>query len=933
MKKILKIVLYFILFVLLVLFITPFVFKGKIIELANQQINNTINADAHIENVSLSFFRKFPSLSIGLDELLVVGHTPFEGDTLIYLDRFELIANPLAMLTDKSIDVQKIILHNINLNAIILEDGTANWDIAKETGETAEEEPEDTTSSDFELKLALRLFSISNANISYTDESSDMFASLDNFNIDITGNMTKDYSTILVNSNCDAINFGMGAINYLTDVVFGMHIDIDANLKDNIYILQENNLSFNEFTLNWDGSVEMPDSNEIMFDLKYATSNTSFKTLLSLVPAVYTADFADLQTAGNLLLEGTVKGALIDDFIPDVDGKLVVSNANIQYPDLPKSVDNINIDIAYHVDGKQMDNTLVDVNKFHLELGENPVDLLLHLKTPISDPFIDGNLKLNIALGTLADVVPLENTTIGGNIKANIDMMGNLSMIENEQYEAFKADGQIAMNEISYISGDLSYDVKINNSLINFSPQYLDINTLKLQIGQSDIALSGKVSEYLPFVLRDETIVGELKLQSSYINLDELMASDSKVAEEETADTAASTPLEVIEVPKNINFSFNAKINQIDYELMDITDLAGIITVKNGIVSLNKLSLDALEGNLLITGEYNTQDIDNPLVDFGIQATGIDIPMTASTFTFTEKIAPVIKQASGKVSLGVNLTTFLQSDMKPVLSSLLGEGNLSSDKIGITETPVMNSLNSALKTNKFEDMILEDIALAFEIAGGKLMLEPFEFNIGDANFLVGGNQSFDNQLDYDVNISIPSSSLGVQDWTSSINSIASSQGLSLSSTENLNIGAKVTGDMKDPKVSLDWKKTMGSSNEAIKKEIKQNVQAKVEQTKEEAKVKARAEADKILKEAEKEADLLRTNAEKAADAVRKEANANADKLVKEAKNPVAKIAAQESAKKVKSQGEAKAKKLEDEADDKANVILKAAQEKADKLLK
>jgi hypothetical protein len=167
----------------------------------------------------------------------------------------------------------------------------------------------------------------------------------------------------------------MDGIRYLKDVLMKMHVGVDANLKDAIYKLNENSFSLNDLTLSWNGSLEMPESGDIITNLDFKTSNTDFKTLLSLVPAIYLNDFSDLKTTGSLKLEGKVIGAVNETTTPDVDAKLLVNNATFSYPDLPKSAKNIQLDVNIHYDGKQADNTTVDINKFHVDLGDNPVDL------------------------------------------------------------------------------------------------------------------------------------------------------------------------------------------------------------------------------------------------------------------------------------------------------------------------------------------------------------------------------------------------------------------------------------------------------------------------------------------------------------------------------------------------------------------------------
>ena len=51
---------------------------------------------------------------------------------------------------------------------------------------------------------------------------------------------------------------------------------------------------------------------DIDMDIKFNCKQTEFKSLLSLVPAVYAKDFASVKTAGKLSLNGFAKGIYND---------------------------------------------------------------------------------------------------------------------------------------------------------------------------------------------------------------------------------------------------------------------------------------------------------------------------------------------------------------------------------------------------------------------------------------------------------------------------------------------------------------------------------------------------------------------------------------------------------------------------------------------
>ena len=97
----------------------------------------------------------------------------------------------------ENIKVKGIVLDRPEINARKLEDGSVNWDIMKEA-EEEEEEVVDTAASEFTATIALKKFEIRDAGISYADDSSNMAASLDNFDFLLKGDLSQDFTTLSI---------------------------------------------------------------------------------------------------------------------------------------------------------------------------------------------------------------------------------------------------------------------------------------------------------------------------------------------------------------------------------------------------------------------------------------------------------------------------------------------------------------------------------------------------------------------------------------------------------------------------------------------------------------------------------------------------------------------------------------------------------------
>ncbi len=382
---------------------------------------------------------------------------------------------------------------------------------------------------------------------------------LKDLNFDLKGDMTMSETDMQIALNAGEVTFIMEGMKYLNKAVADSKIDLLANLDSLKFYLRENYLTINDLKLNFTGMVAMP-GDDIETDLTFGTEQTSFKTLLSLVPAVYMTDFADLKASGEFTLSGSAKGIYsdADSTLPDIALDLKVNNGLISYPDLPEKIQNINISSDVFVDGKDMDETTVNVDAFHMELAGNPFDMTFALKTPMSDPDFRGSMTGKIDLTALSKAIPLDSINLSGIIDMSVKMAGRLSMIEKEQYDKFQASGNMGIkNMLVAMTG--YPEVRINDAGFEFSPAYASLTGANIRVGEkSDFQISGRLENYIPYLFKDETIKGNLSLRSNMVDASEIL---SKIATDTTV-VEDTTSLAVIKIPENIDFDFNALINE-----------------------------------------------------------------------------------------------------------------------------------------------------------------------------------------------------------------------------------------------------------------------------------------------------------------------------------------------------------------------------------
>jgi hypothetical protein len=453
---------------------------------------------------------------------------------------------------------------------------------------------------------------------------------------------------------------------------------------------------------------------------------------------------------------------------------------------------------------------------------------------------------------------------------------------------------------------------------------------------KSDFAINGRLSNYIPYLFKNETIRGNMSLRSKLVDVSEILsgiASDTTAVED-------TTSLSVIKVPENIDFDFDALINEFVYGKIKAQNVKGHLIVKNGVLSIRETGLNILGGLVTMNADYDTRDSLRPLMktDFSIQS--MEVKDAFNTFSIVQRLAPAAKGIDGKINMQLAYESLLRSDMMPVIQTIRGGGKVQSDEVTLLESAAYDKMKELLKLGDNYSNTFKDLNASFNLKDGRVYVNPFDIKVGNIRMNISGDQGLDQTLNYSIKTEIPRSELGssVNTLIDNLSATASAFGISIKPADVMKINVKITGVFGKPIVMPDFGSTSGESNGSLKETSKETVKQAVDNTvdagKEKLRQEAEAQGDKLILEAEKKGQQLRDEAAKAAEKIRQEAEVQAQKLIDAAasKGAIAKVAAQKGAETIRKEADQKTNKLTQEADAQANKLVEEAKAKKAELL-
>ncbi|HTI12115.1 MAG TPA: AsmA-like C-terminal region-containing protein [Puia sp.] len=858
MKKTLKITGIVLLILLGVAFAIPLLFKGKITNLIKTQVNKSLTAKVDFSDVDLSLFRNFPRLAVRLDSLRVTGTGEFAEDTLVSARQINVAVNLLSVISGDVIKIHSIKVDQARVHAIVHKNGHNNWsitipDTAAQTGAPAAAKP---------FKMELQEYALTDAYISYRDDSSHMSSEISGLNHSGSGDFTSDLFTLETKTQTQSLTFTYGGIPYLLRAQTNVVVNFQVDNKAAKYAFKVDDLSVNDLKLNTEGFIQAVNDSAYNMDIKFNAPSNDFKSILSMIPAIYQKDFASIKTSGEASFSGSVKGLYDSRHLPAYHVNLAVKNGQFQYPDLPKPVQHINITLAIDNPDGVTDHTVVNLSQGHLEMDQTPFDFRLLLKTPVSDPYIDAAAKGNLDLAKVTELVKLENGThMTGAMQVDLSARGNYSAIEKQQYDRFAAAGSLGLSDFLYASNAYPGGIRLNALQMSFTPKNITISQLLGDYLKTSFNADGTINNLLGYMLKHQDLDGSLRVKADQINLNDWMASlgaDSTAGKTAGSSgggtagnggTAASAPFVV---PSGIRFVLNVAVDKLHYDNLDMQNASGSVQIAGEVVKLNNIRFEALDGVLTMNGAYSSHDNPKkPVFSFDYDVKGLDIQKTFFAFNTVQKLMPAGKFVDGKLSSQLTLNGQMAENGSADVNSLNGGGSLLVAQGMVKNLEPLDKLAQSLNLNQLKNMELKDISLSFTFKNGKVIVNPFTTKVNTIDMKIGGAHGFDQSLDYAIRMKVPRALLGDQANGLVNNAVAQvgAKGIPLKVGETVDLNVKMGGTLTNPLVTTDLKDALAATANGVKQQVVDLVQARVDSAKQQLKDTARVLKQQLISDA------------------------------------------------------------------------------------
>lgn len=799
----------------------PFFFKDTIKEKVIEMANENLKANIALQDVDISLFKNFPKAQVTLNNFVLVNKEPFVGDTLF-----------AAKHIDVTLSIKDLLAGNYNLLGANVRDasvyihlnkeGAGNFDIA-----IPSDKPEEESAP---IKLDIQQYNVENLKFTFKMDDGNLFMEVADIYHSGKGNFAEEVLDLDTQTKAN-VTFAMDKSTFMKQVPITLQAILGIDLKNQKYTFKQNKATVNRLDLVFDGFIQLLEEGQC-YDLTFSTPTNSFQNFLALIPEEYSKSIENVKTTGNLTLKGFAKGDMVGDKIPTFGIEMYADNASFKYPNLPKTVRDITIDLKVNNDTGITNDTKINLNKFTMSIDQDHFSARANVSNMVVNPFVDMALKGTVNLANLSQAYPISlDKKFSGILRADIATQLDMKSVEAKKYQNIKAQGTLSLSQFVYAGEEFVKPFHIDNLNVTFNPSHIGLSQFDARTGETDLHLTGTIDNLYGFAFRKEILKGNFNLSSNKLVVNDFMQPAAKEAttptKQETKETPkieAKTPTQAaIKVPAFLDCTLTAKANTVSYDNLKLSNVSGKLIIKDEKVALENLKSDIFGGNIALSGDVSTKE-KTPTFDVDLNLNRVNIPEAFSQITMLEKIAPIANAVQGKVNTVINVKGSLKNDLTPEINSISGDlfAALIDSKIDSQGSALLSALDSQFTGLNLANLNLKDIKAAVDFEDGKVKIKPFTIKYKDVGIEVAGSHGFDQQMNYKLTFNVPPQMLGKE-----------AEGLLAKLTpenqkkiSNLPVVATVGGTFKKPQVSTDAKTVVKDLATQIAKNQINNLTAK-----------------------------------------------------------------------------------------------------------
>ncbi len=671
------------------------IIKGEITKL-----NKEHQGHVSIGNSELSLFENFPYISIKVYDVQIFETK--EKDAALITDVKDIyIGLNLWDIVNKNYDIKSIVVEEGVLNLIIHKNNTTNLQNAlASTSETETETPS--------TNIHLKKIEFRNLDIHTIDEATN--SDVEKFIYSGTAGFRRKDNVIAghIDTYLELNIIKNKDTTFIREKHFEVQTDVLFNESTGILDIAPSRIVMENGDFELEGSIDT--KNDVDLDLYVKGTKPNFDMLIAFAPADVIPVLEKYKNAGDIYFNATVQGPANEGNRPLINANFGAGEAFLENVKRAKKIDNMGFKGHFtngaNRNASTMEFSLADMTA-SLEKGVFKGSLIVK---NFDAPEVDMKINSDFDLDFIVDFLELEQVqNASGEVSLRMNFHDIID-IDNPQQALQKLNqayfAALEVKDLSFETDELPAPLHSFNANLIMNGKEANLDTFELLIGDSDLSISGYLSD-LPAILHHTDIPVKVHLDIASKNLN--IAQLTRFSRQDSIKTGIDEQIKDL----SLGLSFNASAKAF---------------TESKYLPKGEFFIDSLYADLKhyphklhdFHSDIIIDDEDLKIVDFTGYIDDSDFHFDGLIHDYSFWMQPELK---GDVDLDINLTS-KKLRLEDVFS-YKGENYVPEDYRHETFDNIALHLTSSMH---YKDAALRAIDLTLDKLDTKMKLHPLRFD-------------------------------------------------------------------------------------------------------------------------------------------------------------------------------------------------------------
>jgi hypothetical protein len=761
-----------------------YIFKDRIIQQVIVEVNKSLNVPIQVSKVDLEYFRSFPNVAVGFNDVLLPANTDV---TFLEAKRLYAVINPITLIKGNLV-IKRIEVVDAKIEIFIDKQNRNNI-----TEIFSNKRTKDNVDIEESIEPGFSLQSILLENIE-TDYNNTFTGSREQWKIEkLNGRLSLIDDVYSSSISGKVILREMLTANWTSKR--NRELELDLNIKyrnsESLLLIQESKVNHEGASFLLNGEIAFRDIPEI--DISIDGGDVTFSLITSFLPPKFENILDKYEGSGSIDFNTNIVGQISPSKLPSLEAKLQLSDVNLTDKNFNANIENLNLSAALHFgDIGKISTGSIKINGAKGLLENNEFELNLSVDNFIS-PKYDGRFKGNIATTWLLANLKFPHYKSGkGNIDVEFSASGRYD--KNSRLNEPNLGGSFSLNNISFQWADTIAIDKIDG-LVQFEGDNLELTNLQLAWLNSDATINGSMADIRPSWDNPE---GNFLLKSD-VRSHKLLVEDIVALIDNVPKTSNSSTSSV----SNLDLELVCLFDNLSFKKYKGEEVAGEITLQDNLLEIVDLTGKGIGGAMKLNGKLKIMDNKDVYISANVITKGMHLDSLFYVFNNFDQNFITDQNLKGKLYANVFASMYFDSAWRfrrPLLTSMaevrVVDGELNDFKPIMALSTYIDDRDDNLSNLKFSHLLNH-----VTIREDTIYIPEMSIHTNVRNIALGGYHTLNQHINYQLAVPIINERVDKDEAFGAVQK---------SSKGSPNLLFRIKGTTSDYKVNYDLMRATGN---------------------------------------------------------------------------------------------------------------------------